>query len=201
MKKRLLILICSALLLSRLFASDEYQLRQSLVGYVYGSTAFTVTIIEEVLPFNLESSAVAENPTPTTKTGGLRIGYYSLTSNIEGFKMYILHDKLHLVARTFGVDDKTLSDIDYRLYLELGSSIRFKSCLSAINPEEPETESNCITIMGSDSSSWMETGVISLIDQSIFISLEDSTEGPATVAELKAGTYSSNIYFYIEAGQ
>ncbi len=177
----------------------------NMVGYVYGSVSFNVSL-NEAVPFDLESSTVAENPHPTTVLGGLTIGTYSLITNVD-FRLYVTHDKLHLVERTFGTtytdsngntveDPGTLSEIDYRLYMATGPTGSFLSCLSDGNAYISAYASittaftNQILIQGNQ---------IDLPNQNMYLTLEDhtSTTTAQTVNNLKAGTYKSNIYFYL----
>ena len=193
------------------------QVGHTMVGYVYGSVVFNVAL-NDAVPFDLESPSISENPSPLTSLAGLNIGTYTLQTNTD-FKLYITHDALHLVERTFGTtytdsqgneveDPGTVSAIDYRLYLQTGPNGTFVSCLSdsnaALSTGEVETAfQNQILLQGRD---------IDLPNQGIYLSLEDpstitdpdtnetTTSTSVTVQQLKAGTYKSNIYFYLVVG-
>ena len=212
--KRILLTIITMLILLPLFASvDTIKDNgiQNLIGYVYSGVSFTVSLNGNV-PFNLESNAVKENPSPAVSIKGLQIGTYSLEAN-TAIKLYIAHDKLHLVDRTFGTsytndqgilinDPGTLSEIDYRLYLKTGPTGSFLSCKSADNASVTD-----YSLLDSITEKMLIQGnSVSLTEQGMYLSLEDpttkngETNTTNTVESLKAGTYSSNIYFYLEVG-
>ncbi len=195
MKKAILLLL---VLFSLLPVFADYDAVQPLTGYIYSNVTFSVSLLEEVFPFDLNNSSYAEDTTSPTSVNGLKIGTYSLSSTSTSFKLYVSHDKLTVVERTFGIDDGTISEIDYRLYLQMGSSTTFSCCLSDSNPDvdvssnESLSFTNCILISSS---------AISLSSQNIYVCLYDHAGGDTTadtVDELMAGTYSSNIYFYLE---
>lgn len=219
-KKTFTLLIMIALCVSFCFAVESVSdsVGHTMIGYIYGSIFFDVSLNESV-PFDLESPEVMENPTPATNMSGLRIGTYTLQTNTD-FKLYIVHDKLHLVERTFGVtyidshgneveDPGTLSEIDYRLYLQTGPTGTFLSCKSDLNASISDYSNidvafqNKMVIQGRD---------IDLPNQGIYLSLEDPssitdsetgqtiTSTNVTVNQLKSGTYKSNIYFYLVVG-
>jgi len=182
--------------LSPVFA--DYDAVQPLIGYIYSNVTFSVSLLEEVFPFDISNSSYAEDSTTPTSVNGLNIGTYTLSSTSTSFKLYVAHDKLTVVERTFGIDDGTLSEIDYRLYMQMGGSTTFSCCLSDSNPDldvsggDTLSFSNCILISSS---------AISLSDQNIYVCLYDHTGGDTTadtVENLMSGTYSSNIYFYLE---
>ncbi len=210
MKKQLIFIICILAMLP-LFAVET--IRDSgvlpMTGYVYSSVKLDVTIDGSV-PFDLETPEVQENPNPTTVIQGLRIGSYNLKCNMP-FKLYIAHDKLHLVARQFGTtyydeevlknDPGTLSEINYRLYANAGVTTGFVSCLANDAPEydgsdyDTHFSENRILITGNN---------LDLVTQGLYISLEDNSNGATTaqnVQSLKAGLYSSDIYFYFVVGE
>lgn len=216
--RKLFAILASIIICFSLYADEsiEDNLGHQMIGYVYGSVSFDVSINDSV-PFDLESETVQENLNPTTSISGLQIGTYSLVTNTY-FKLYITHDKLHLVDRTFGTtyvnedgdeveDPGTLSEIDYRFYMATGSTGSFLSCKSDPNAALSTYSGistifqNQILIQGRD---------IDLPNQGLYLSLEDhptvtdSQTGISTtlttaqaVNSLKAGTYKSNIYFYL----
>ena len=221
MKKAFVSLLVLLILSVCICSADEVAMdyiSHAMTGFVYGSVVFNVSLNDSV-PFDLESPSVSENPYPTSSISGLNIGTYTLQTNTD-FKLYITHDKLHLVERTFGTtytdaqgnvveDPGTVSEINYRLYLQTGPTGSFVSCLSDANAAlsgGTAVESafqNQILIQGRD---------IDLPNQNIFLSLEDPTSVTdpdthetttgtnVTVNQLKAGTYKSNIYFYLVVG-
>ena len=138
---------------------------------------------------------------------GLRVGTYSLESNVTDFVLYIAHDPLILVNRTFGTegDEGTISNIDYRLYMEMGGS-SFKSCLSDNSAGGSGWTAKNATVKmqlsGTDTTDW-PVGTTYFSNKGLYVSLQDRTGGSTanTVAKLMAGTYSSTIYFYLEGGR
>ena len=195
MKKAIFALL---ILFASLFFVFSYDGVQPLTGYIYSSVSFAVDISTD--PFNLAYPVLADDSDSPSHINGLRIGSFSLTATSSSFKLYITHDKLHLVERTYGVDDKPLSSIDYRLFMELGPT-GFASCLSDSNPD--------INIYTGNPFSTLENYILvsgfsaSLDSQGFYVSLYDHTMSTTTetVNELMAGTYASTIYFYLEVGE
>ncbi len=194
--KKIIVLLIVLASLSPLFA--DYDAMQPLTGYIYSNVTFSVSLLDEVFPFNLSDSNFAEDGASPTTVRGLRIGKYTLSSTSTSFKLYVTHDNLKIVERTFGIDDGTISQIDYRLYLQMGSSSVFDCCTSDTSPDVDVSSggtlsfSNKILISGNS---------INLQDQNIYICLYDHSGGGTTsdtVNNLMSGTYSSNIYFYLE---
>ncbi len=206
-KKNIAFLIFILISCFTLFADSPVATPFQLRGHVFGNTVFSVSILEEVLPFNLEDTDVGENLNPYSVLRGLRIGTYSLESNVTSFKLYIAHDPLVLTNRSFGTegDTGTLSKIDYRLYMETGGS-SFKSCLSdhnlGITVSDAKTATIKMVLSGTDAADWPE-GTTLYSNKGLYVSLEDYTSGTTvqTVSDLMAGTYSSTIYFLLEGGQ
>ena len=192
-KVALLILLTS---LSFVFAYDGIQ---PLTGYIYSSVTFSVDISDE--PFNLANPVLADNSASPTYINGIRVGSFSLTATSSRFNLYVTHDKLHLIERTYGVDDKTLSSIDYRLFMELGPT-GFACCLSDSNPDITNYSGNPFAALNNYI---LVSGFsASLENQGFYVSLYDHSSGGTTtdtVNDLMAGTYASNIYFYLEAGE
>lgn len=173
-----------------------------MLGHVESATDFSVSILEEVLPFDLDGSDVAYNANYTTQIKGLRIGSYSLISNTDKFELYITHSKLKLRDAARANDEGTLSEIDYRLYVIADyHNTKFLTCLSDANASNPESASNKVLVAGNNRDVWPSgASMCSIINQSIYLSLEDSTRGTtaATLADLKGGTYESTIYFMLK---
>jgi len=197
--KKIIILLFVIASIFPVFA--DYNAVQPLTGYIYSNVTFSITIFEEYLPFDLTNSDYAEDSSSPTYAKGVNIGSYTLSSTSTVFKLYVTHDKLTLVDRTFGIDDGTLSEIDYYLYMQMGSSTTFACCLSDTAPD--------VDVSGGDSLSFtnkilIEGSIISkvnLLDQNLYICLYDHNGGETTaetVEKLMNGTYSSNIYFYLE---
>lgn len=192
------IMVSLLILLISLISVFAYDGVQPLTGYIYSSVSFSVDISSE--PFNLANPLLSDDSASPTYINGLRIGNFSLMATSSKFNLYVTHDKLHLIERTYGVDDGTLSSIDYRLFMELGPT-GFSSCLSDSTPDidvytgNPFSAlRNYILISGFSAS---------LEEQGFFVSLYDHTMSTTseTVNELMAGTYASNIYFYLEVGE
>lgn len=191
-----------------LFADTPIVSPFQLRGYVYGATTFSVSMLEAALPFNLESPDVEDNPNYLSQLKGLRVGSYSLESNVTDFVLYIAHDPLVLVNRTFGTegDEGTISTIEYRLYMEMGGN-SYKSCLSDSSAGgsgwTAKTANVNMQLSGTNSTDW-PVGTTYFSNKGLYVSLEDHSDGRTTaetVAELMAGTYSSTIYFYLEGGR
>ena len=91
-----------------LFSSSgdySYDGKLPLTGFIYSNVTFSVQILNEVIPFNLANPVLADDSLTPTYINGLRIADFSLTSTSSSFRLYITHDKLHLIERTYGVDD------------------------------------------------------------------------------------------------
>lgn len=173
-----------------------------MLGHVNSATDFSVSILEEVLPFDLDGSDVAYNDNYTTQIKGLRIGSYSLISNTKFFELYITHSKLKLRDAARANDGGTLSEIDYRLYVIADyHNTKFLSCLSDTNAANPDSAAKSICVSASNENIWPSgASMCSIIDQSIYVSLHDNTRGTTadTLADLKGGTYESTIYFMLK---
>ena len=215
MKKILSCILVFLLSSVSLFALDMLQsYTQPLIGYILKSINFSVDIMEEVLPFDLQSSNVNPANGSASSLSGLRIGNYSLESNCD-VKLYVAHTKLYLSGRIFGIGDAgTLSAIDYRLYMETDDGL-FDSCISSSSLEYSLDAISAATFSGLAQDEVIEisgTGlsqnnVLSYNNKGIFVRLEDALTGTsrtqsttnAVIDQLKAGTYSSDVVFYLEA--
>lgn len=153
---------------------------QILLGHVKSSVYMVVSILENVLPFDLDSKAVqskevAGGAAPTDVTG-LRIGYYSLVTNDTEFSVTVTHDKL---VHFGGVpEDGKETEIDYRLYL-FTKDKNFKSCLST----------GSITLNAADFG--FTSGMLAQANRSLYLSLASGTDG------LSAGDYESYITIHV----
>ncbi len=203
MKKVFFVLVL-ALIAGCLFAETSPAYEHYMLGYVNTAVDFSVTILEEVLPFDLEGADVAFNDLyvagDTGQIKGLRIGEYTLVSNSNEFELLIAHTPLVLKQASPGEDNGTLTQIDYRLYAVLTTNDKFLSALSDSNAITPDAANNRIRIAGDNSILWAEgTRMLSIVKKSLYLSLEDNTSGntATTVADLKAGRYESNIYFML----
>ncbi len=203
--KRIFFVLILALIAVCLFAETPPAYEHYMLGYVNTAVDFSVTILEEVLPFDLEGSDVAFNDLYVAGDGGqikgLRIGEYTLVSNSNEFELLIAHTPLVLKEASPGEDDGTLTQIDYRLYAVLGAEDHFLTTLSDANAITPDGASNKIRIAGDNQYIWPDgTTMLSIVRKSLYLSLEDNTSGNTadTVADLKAGRYESNIYFMLK---
>lgn len=176
MIKRFFLVILLVLILVPLYA-DYYEHR--LYGQIRTSVVFEVNILEEVLPFDLNSALVQYNTNPSVATG-LRLGTYRLISNNSNLKMVISHTPLRLQDETVTENN----EVNYRLYLmtEVGS------------PGFVSTTGSAIEIVGTAVAT---NGMVSLIDKYLYITLDEgSAENTANkVAAIEAGTYESTITF------
>lgn len=199
MKKIIMITMLILLACGSLFAWTSDWYAHYLLGYVEASITFSLDIIQEVLPFDLDSVEVKEN-TSTTDVVGLRIGSYSLVSNNSNFSLFVTHSPLTLSVPASESNTGTVTSIDYRLYMFTGVNREFKSTLSASNPASPASAESRIEIKGNEVWSSAVGPILSIVNQSLYLSLEDHTDGDTTaqrVEKLKAGTYESDIYFIL----
>ena len=203
--KKLIIILLLVFLPLALFAETSAPYEHYMLGYVRTVVDFSVTILEDVLPFDLEGADVAFNDLYVSgdsgQIKGLRIGEYTLVSNSNEFELYISHTPLVLKEAASGEDTGTLTQIDYRLYAVLGSQDKFLSALSDGGAATPDVAGNHIRIAGDNPDVWTpQTTMLSIVRKSLYLSLEDNTSGSTsqTVSDLKAGRYESNIYFMLK---
>ena len=111
--KKLIIILLLVFLPLALFAETSAPYEHYMLGYVRTVVDFSVTILEDVLPFDLEGADVAFNDLYVSgdsgQIKGLRIGEYTLVSNSNEFELYISHTPLARSLRRgfdadFGVD-------------------------------------------------------------------------------------------------
>lgn len=173
-----------------------------LIGHINTSTQFSVSL-DGSLPFDIESNAVQPTGASETQISGIRIGSFSLKTSGSGFNLYVLHDKLQLTDRVFGTDYQengnavydpgTKENIDYRLYMETSVSGSFLSCKSSSQANlsgysslnNPSELGDYIRLFGNS---------VDINNLGIYVVLEDED---TVASELKAGLYSSTIYFYM----
>ena len=198
--KKSLFLILFLILGCSLFAAD---FDHYMIGHVGTVAEISLEIDESVIPFNLDSPDIR-------KTGsgvqGLRIGSYTFVTNSDTFDLIITHTPFTLKG-TPGVNDPgTLSQINYRLYAYLKGTL-YASCLGSSDSiaKYPETAGDDYRIrIAHDSNQGLYTtnsnDYLSIVNQSIYVNLEDNTEGSTenTVAALKSGMYESTIYFLVK---
>ena len=161
-----------------------------LLGSVRANASLSISMFEEVFPFDLDGSEVSYN-TSTEVVYGLRIGEYTMVSNASTTTLYITHTPLILE----GTDGSDLNGkhrkIDYRLYAMVNvGDVVFKSCVSDTSANLPTVATNCINI----------SGALRLVNKSLYISLDEGSADAtqAAIGNLKEGIYKSNIYFLLE---
>ncbi|MBR2281353.1 MAG: hypothetical protein IJ863_01885 [Spirochaetales bacterium] len=201
MRRTVSVFILLVSFLAVLHAGKTAPYEHYMLGYVNAEVDFSVSILEDVLPFDLDGSEVAYNANHETEIRGLRIGEYTLISNSSAFELTIAHTPLEHRSGSGENDEGTLDSIDYRLYAVLGLGNLFYSSLSDPNANVPDNSTNRIRIAGDDSNVWTQgTTSLSIINRSLYVSLEDNTSGSTaeTVTDLKAGLYESTIYFMLK---
>ncbi len=165
-----------------------------MIGYVRQSLNFSVSLLNNVLPFDLDGPDVAYN-TSATIINGLRVATFTLVSNNYNFTLYITHDKLTLRTNEGG----TKPSIDYRLYAVVNENTQeYLSSRSAANAESPKTvpAESRITITGS------KTNTYFLVNNSMFVSLDEGSASAtqSVLDNLPGGFYESNIYLVLVGG-
>lgn len=182
MRKLLVVIVITLLSLSAVFAMDTGRYPFSISGVVRSDVVFLITIFEDAIPFDLDSSLVSYNPSYTSLATGIRVGQYTLVSRTPNIKLCIDHTP-------FVHSDTTLTEnnqINYRLYLVTG--LGSQSFVS--------TRGNQIEILGSDiSTTNNNTEFVSLIDEYIYVTLDEGSEAAteAVRSELESGIYQSTI--------
>ena len=183
MKKIVFVLFIAIIIILPLSAYDFMQL---LLGRVGLMQELVFELDQSVIPINMDSPDVNKYPGPSPR--GKRIGQYSFVSNSNSFSLIITHTPLVC-------QNDSESFIDYRLYFFTSDS-DYLSCLSsyATNANEETDNQKKMQISGS---------VLEIVNQSVYINFEnhDSQNNLNTgtvLNELKPGTYSSTIKFYLE---
>ena len=161
-----------------------------LLGSVRAKASLSVSMFEEVFPFDLDGAEVAYN-TSTDIIYGLRIGEYTMVSNSEFTSLYITHTPLILEGTDGSDANGKRRKIDYRLYVMVNvGNVVFKSCVSDINAINPVSAENHIEL----------SGALRLVNKSLYVSLDEGSASATetAVSNLMEGTYKSNIYFLLE---
>ena len=161
-------------------ANDIYSFPIS--GIVRSDLVFTVSIFEEALPFDLDSTLVNFNASSQSFATGIRIGTYTLVSRTPNIKLCVEHTPL--VHTNQALTEK--NQINYRLYLmTTDTSQSFFS-----------TTGGMIEIKGTDV---QDKGVVSLIDEYMYVTLDEGSEGATNDirSELETGIYRSTITFSV----
>ena len=181
-KRTLLCILIVFVCLFPLFSSTTETFPHSMYGQIRMAVNFDLTILEEVLPFDLDSAQVKFNEDYLTIARGLRIGTYRLSSNNTDVTMVVSHTPLRL--RNNEVTEH--NQINYRLYVmtEIGS------------PGFWSTTGNRIEISGPSLTSG---GMINLIDKYLYVTLDEGSSNNTTnvLGALVSGTYESTVTFEI----
>lgn len=168
-----------------------------IVGHVDSSTAVSVTMLESVLPFDLDSPEVAFNSSPNSLIKGLKVGEYSLISNSRSFSLYVSHTPLEYSGTAAVVDGEETS-IDYLLYMVIGTTnSSYLYCRSDSVKGNPKEATNNIVITGSDTRVWPQSQALcKVINRSLYVSLDCGTDSATSskLDSLKEGDYRSTIY-------
>lgn len=198
--KKTLFLILFLILGCSLFAAD---FAHYMIGHVGTVAEISLEIDESVIPFNLDSPDIRRTGSGVQ---GLRIGSYTFVTNSDTFELIITHTPFSLKSTPGANDPGTLSQINYRLYTFLQGTL-YESCLGTSDSiaKYPETAGSeyRIRIAYNSNQGLYNTGTndyLSIVNQSIYVNLEDNTEGSTenTVAALKSGMYESKIYFLVK---
>ncbi len=193
---RLFAIIILLLLPCALFAVEEYPFSPFMVlGHVDSSLSLTVNIDDSILPIDFSSDSVKYNPTPDANAEGLKIGTYSIISNVN-FNLYIAHTPFNLRTPTEALNENKSTSIDYVLYVISDMSDgEFKYCFgseSAANPALITEEHKSIMI-----SKAVNNGLARIVNHPMFLSLDDEDKINST--RLLAGLYESTVYFVLES--
>ncbi|GEM_PF-1903386 len=200
-RAKIVLLILAALLaVPSVFAATSYSsaFRQQVIGYIGQELVPSVELDTSVLPFDIESSVVALNPSANL-VNGLRIGTYSIRAN-SNFNLLITHDNLVCMNPSQGTS--LVTSIDYRLDVfcvdnnQNPPANTFKSCTASGSNVIPATSisigPNDVTKIG------QAPNYIYLISNlSLYVSMVNDA---AYLAEIEPGIYSSTITFILTAG-
>ena len=163
-----------------------------ILGSVRSTASFSVSLSEEVFPFDLDSAEVAYNGSYTTSIHGLRIGEYTMVTNSSSIRLCMTHTPLVLEGTDGSPSAGKLRKIDYRLYAVIEDyGVVFSSCLSDADAISAGTAVNRIEIPG--------YAGMKLVNKSLYVSLDDGNGTTAdSIENLKSGTYKSYVYFLLE---
>lgn len=187
MKKRFILPLILLLFFSPHLLAESYP--HHIYGQINSSVLFEVNILQEAIPFDLDSDLVKynanNNDSARDTATGIRIGTYTLASNSTALKISVSHTPF--VFQGTPNDNTKQHSINYRLYMmtEIGSP-GFVSSLG----EEKE-------ILGSNVA---EDGIIRLINKYMYVTLQEGGTAQTTqerLDNLEPGTYTSDITFYL----
>ena len=193
-KKTIAFLLVLILSIAAAYSVTDTPLPFYLLGSVNANAALSVSMFEEVFPFDLDGSEVAYNQS-TEIVYGLRIGEYTMVSNSPYTTLYITHTPLILEGSDGSDANGKHRKIDYRLYAMVNAEIEdsyevFKSCVSDANATNPAAATNIIVL----------PGTMRLVSKSMYVSLDEGSLSATNdaIENLAEGTYKSNIYFRLE---
>ena len=98
MKRVILVLAIFLVSFTSVFAGRLQVQVQPLIGYILKEVSFSIEIMNEELPFDLQSETVNPANGSVSTLSGLRIGTYSLESNCN-VSLYVAHTKLYQIGR------------------------------------------------------------------------------------------------------
>ena len=188
------------LVIPPVFAATSYSsaFRQQVIGYIGQELVPSVELDTTVLPFDIESSVVALNPSSSI-VSGLRIGTYSIRAN-SNFTLTITHDNLVCTNPSQGTNLTT--SIDYRLDVFCVDNTKnpagstFKSCTASgtnlISATSITLGPNDATKIGQD-----PNYIYLITNLSLYVSMVNDA---AYLAAIEPGIYSSTITFVLTAG-
>ena len=153
-----------------------------MVGYIGNAATISVQAINEVLPFDMDSSLVAYNPSENVVVG-LKVEEYTLVSNNRDFSLTIKHTPLEYQGSS-PLADGYYNKIDYRLDIILYTNDQnhvvntYKSLLSNRGVNSEATTDTELVLSGNDpvfSPVWATGGpqFLSIVKQGLFVSLKD----------------------------
>ena len=175
----MLLLITASILPA--FATED-KITHYMVGYIGNAATISVEAINEVLPFDMDSSVVAYNPSDNVVLG-LKVGQYTLVSNNRDFSLTISNTPFEYQG-TSPVQDWYYNKIDYRLDIIIYTNDErhvvntYKSLMSNRGVNSEATTDSELVLSGNDpvfSPVWAANGpqFLSIVKQGLFVSLKD----------------------------
>ena len=198
--KVFLLTMVALLFVSPVFAATSYSsaYRQQVIGYIGQELIPSVDLDTTVLPFDIESSVVELNSSPSI-VKGLRIGTYSIRAN-SNFSLTISHTMLRCTNPSQGTNLPT--EVDYRLDIfcvdnsSANAPNKFKSCTAEGSNVIPATSVSIgpddVTRIGQS-----PNYIYLITNMSMYVSMVDDA---TYLAGIEPGIYSSTITFVLTAG-
>ena len=179
--KRIAILIMISISILPIFATED-AVTHYMVGYVGNAASISVEAINEVLPFDMDSTVVAYNPSDSIVVG-LKVGQYTLVSNNRDFSLTIKHTPLEYQGSQ-PLKEWYYNKIDYRLDVIIYTNDQrhvvntYRSLLSNRGVNTVATADSELVLNGNDpvfSPLWDSNGpqFLSIVKQGLFVSLKD----------------------------